>query len=449
MPNKLFDQFIEHIEKNKLVTEDDKILLTVSGGVDSMVLLDLFSRSKYNIGVAHCNFKLRDKESDEDELLVEQRAAEYGVPHYNIKFNTQAEMERTGESMEMAARRIRYAWFHELCETHGYTAIAIAHHANDSIETFFINLFRGTGLRGLTGIKTHIGRVIRPLNFTTRKAILEYAISNHIPYREDSSNRSTKYLRNKIRLGLIPRILEINPKFAQLMQGNIRRLSEAQQFITSCIDQIADSAISYENGIYTLHVDQIPDNNSRWFVIYELLNSRFGFKSDVVDSLYNALNDEASGRKVYSKDYVAYIDRKNILVTKIDDSDSCEIEVTNSMTRTYCGNSVLHIERMVIDLVESFDLGENIALIDADKLSYPLILRRWCEGDYFIPLGMNGHKKVSDLLIDLKVSIPEKNRQFVLTSGDQIVWVVGRRIDNRFKIESDSENILKITRETI
>ncbi len=449
MPNKLFDQFIEHIENNNLVGEDDKILLTVSGGVDSMVLLDLFSRSKYRVGVAHCNFKLRSKESDEDEQLVEKRAAEYGVPHYNIKFDTTAEMERTGESMEMAARRIRYAWFHELCEEHGYTAIAIAHHANDSIETFFINLFRGTGLRGLTGIKTHIGRVIRPINFTTRKAILEYAISNHIPYREDSSNRSTKYLRNKIRLGLIPRLLEINSKFIQLMQGNIRRLSEAQQFITNCIDQIADTAISFENGIYTLHLDQIPNNNSRWFVIYELLNSRFGFKSDVVDSLYHALNEEASGRRVYSKDYVAYIDRKNILITKIEESDSCEIEISDSMTRTYCGNSVLHLERVVIDLIESFDQGENVALIDADKLQYPLTLRRWSEGDSFIPLGMSGRKKVSDLLIDLKVSIPEKKRQFVLTSGGEIVWIVGRRIDERFKIESESENILKITREIV
>ncbi len=445
----LFDQFIEYIERNSLVTPEDKVLLTVSGGVDSMVLLDLFSQSKYEIGVAHCNFKLRSKESDEDELLVEQRAAEYGVPFYNIKFDTTGEMERTGESMEMAARRIRYAWFHELCEEHGYTAIAIAHHANDSIETFFINLFRGTGLRGLTGIKTQRERIIRPINFTSRKAILEYATSHHIPYREDSSNNSTKYLRNKIRLGLVPRMLEINHKFIPLMQGNIRRLSEAQQFITNCIDQIAQNAISHESGIYTLHVDQIPDNSSRWFVIYELLNSRFGFKSDVVDSLYHALIEDVSGRRVYSKDYVAYVDRKNILITDIDNNDSCEVEVTKSMMRAYCGNSVMLIENLVIDLVDSFDLGDNVALIDADKLTFPLKLRRWCDGDSFVPLGMSGRKKVSDLLIDLKVSVPEKNRQFVLTSGEDIVWVVGRRLDDRFKVEANSENILKIIRETL
>ncbi|MFR9619983.1 MAG: tRNA lysidine(34) synthetase TilS [Rikenellaceae bacterium] len=445
----LFGQFIENIERNKLITHDDKVLLTVSGGVDSMVLLDLFARSDYEIGVAHCNFKLRNKESDEDEELVKRRAEEYGVPHYNIRFDTTAEMERTGESMEMAARRIRYAWFNELCDTHGYTVIAIAHHANDSIETFFINLFRGTGLRGLTGIKTQLGRVVRPLNFTTRKTILEYASTNHIPYREDSSNRSTKYLRNKIRLGLIPRMLEINPKFTYMMEGNIRRLSEAQQFITSCIDQIAEVAITEEEGIYTLHIDRIADNKSRWFVIYEVLNSRFGFKSDVVDSLYNALNDNVSGRRVYAKDYVAYTDRKDILITRIDDNDTCEIEVRQGMQRAFCANSVLHFESMVIDLVESFDLGENVALIDADKLEYPLVLRRWSDGDTFTPLGMSGHKKVSDLLIDLKVSMPDKNRQFVLTSAGKIVWVVGRRIDDHFKVEGQSENILKITKEIV
>ena len=212
--NQLLEGFKHYVASHKMIAPDDRILLTVSGGVDSMVMLSLFARCGYSIGVAHCNFCLRGEESDEDEVLVEKEAAKYGVEFFNRRFPTREEMERTGESMEMAARRLRYAWFEELCVEHGYTKIAIAHHADDSIETFFINLLRGTGLRGLTGISVTNGRVFRPLMFASRREITEYAVANGIPFREDSSNRSTKYLRNKIRLGLIPRIREINPKLS-------------------------------------------------------------------------------------------------------------------------------------------------------------------------------------------------------------------------------------------
>ncbi|MFI3248072.1 MAG: tRNA lysidine(34) synthetase TilS [Rikenellaceae bacterium] len=441
--------FLAYIEQNSLITPEDKILLTVSGGVDSMVLLELFASTEHSIGVAHCNFQLRGVESEEDEVLVEEQAKKHNVPFYNKRFETTAEMERTGESMEMAARRLRYTWFNELCEEHGYTVIAVAHHADDSIETFFINLFRGTGLRGLTGIKKQIGRVIRPLSFLTRKEILEYAAANHIPYREDSSNRSTKYLRNKIRLGLVPRLREINPRFTQMMRGNLERLTQAQIFINSCIEHIAKQVIEQEDGIYTLHVDRIDDNMPCEFVIYELMSTNFGFKGDVIDSIIKAHKSSCSGKRFYSKDFVAYIDRGCILITQIEQCDSCQIEVVQGAGRVYCGNSVLYLENIVIDLIESFDLGNNIALLDCDKLQFPLILRRWVEGDSFVPLGMSGHKKISDFLIDEKVSQPEKERQFVLLSGDDIVWLIGRRIDDRYKLESESENVLKITKEII
>ncbi len=445
----LLTKFNAYIERNNLATREDKILLTVSGGVDSMVLLDLFSKSDYSVGVAHCNFQLRGEESEEDEVLVEQRATMYGVPCYNKRFDTLGEMERTGESMEMAARRLRYTWFNELSAEHQYRVIAVAHHADDSIETFFINLLRGTGLRGLTGIKAEYGKVVRPLTFATRKEILEYAAANQVPYREDSSNRSTKYLRNKIRLGLVPRIREINPQFTQLMSANLGRLTAAQRFISSCINQISQSVMEERDGIYTMYVDCIEENMPRDFVVYEILNSKFGFKGDVVDVLLRAFDSGATGRRVYSRDYVAYIDRGAILVARICVEDSCVVEVEQSADRAYCGNSVLHFERLDIGLIENFDLGESVALLDMDKLQFPLTLRRWSEGDNFLPLGMTGHKKVSDFLIDAKVSQLEKQRQFVLVSGDDIVWLLGRRIDERFKIDEDSENILKITKEII
>ncbi|MFR9602864.1 MAG: tRNA lysidine(34) synthetase TilS [Rikenellaceae bacterium] len=446
---KLVDAFKNYIESNSLATHDDRLLLTVSGGVDSMVLLDLFTKLGYNVGVAHCNFQLRGAESEEDEVLVEEQAQKRGVAFYNKRFDTTGEMERTGDSMEMAARRLRYEWFYELCVEHNYTAIAVAHHADDSIETFFINLLRGTGLRGLTGISTQIGKVIRPLMFASRKDILEYAATNKIPYREDSSNRSTKYLRNKIRLGLIPRIREINPKFTGLMQRNIGRLTEAQVFINSCIKRIHSEVISHEDGMDHLHIDRIDGELPRDFVVYELLSSFYGFKSDVIDSLLQAYEAQHTGKRFYSKEHVAYMDRDDILITPIGEDDTCEVTIAREDLRTYCGNSVLYHEYRDIDLIESLTVADNCALLDADKLNFPLVARKWREGDWFIPFGMTGKKKVSDFLIDQKVSLPNKQRQFVLTSGDDIVWVIGHRIDNRYRLESESENVLKITKEII
>ena len=445
----LIEAFQHYIDENNLATHDDRILLTVSGGVDSMVMLSLFVRCGYTVGVAHCNFQLRGAESDEDEVLVQKEAAKYGVPCYNRRFETAAEMERTGESMEMAARRLRYAWFDELSRQEGYTVVAIAHHADDSIETFFINLLRGTGLRGLTGISTQVGKVIRPLLFASRREILEYAAANHIPYREDSSNRSTKYLRNKIRLGLIPRIREINPKFTSLMCRNLARLTDAQLFINHGIERIRALAVTSDAGIDTIHLDRIDPAFPHEFVIYELLNSAYGFKGDVIDALCHSLEQDATGRRFYARERVASIDRGKIVIAPIAPDDACLTTVRKGAPRSYCGNSVLYYEYCDIDTIKNFGVPENIAQIDADRLQFPLTLRRWREGDTFIPFGMEGRKKVSDYLIDRKVSLPEKQRQFVLLSGDEIVWLVGRRIDDRYRLTPDTENVLRITKEIV
>ena len=447
--NPLVENFNRYIERHALFTHDDKILLTVSGGVDSMVMLSLFAASGYNIGVAHCNFGLRGAESDEDEVVVAREAAKYGVVCYNKRFDTTGEMERTGESMEMAARRLRYAWFYELCDTYGYNVIAVAHHADDSIETFFINLLRGTGLKGLTGIHRQMGKVVRPLMFASRKELLEYAVANHIPFREDSTNRSTKYLRNKIRLGLIPMIREINPKFTALMRGNLYRLNDAQQFIEAAVGKIRDIVTERHEGVDTIHTDRIDADFPRNFVIYTLLNTTYGFKGDVVDELCRALEQGQTGKRFYSREYVACIDRGNIAVSRIAECDDCETTVEQGAMRSYCGNSVLYYEHTDIDNITDYSVPQDVALVDEDKLHYPLCLRRWREGDWFVPFGMTGRKKVSDYLIDHKVSVVEKSRQFVLVSGEDIVWLVGRRIDDRYRITDKTEKILKVYRETI
>ena len=445
----LLKAFEKYVERHELFSHEDKILLTVSGGVDSMVMLSIFVRLDYNVEVAHCNFGLRGKESDEDTEMVLCECKKLGIVCHTKNFDTLGEMARTGDSMEMTARRLRYEWFYELCQTEGCTVIAVAHHANDSIETFFINLLRGTGLRGLTGINRQYGRVVRPLLYATRKDILEYAVQNHIPYREDSSNRSTKYLRNKIRLGLLPLLQEINPKFTALMRGNLYRLNDAQRFIDAAIDNIREVALHSENGIDTIEVGAIDSIYPRDFVIYELLNSSYGFKGDVVEELNKALKRGVTDRRFYSRDYVAYLDRGNILVARIEEEDDCEVIVERDEMRSYCGNSVLYYEHTDIDNVNEYRLPSDVALIDESKLQYPLRLRRWREGDTFIPFGMAGRKKVGDYLTDQKVPIVERKRQFVLVSGEDIVWVVGRRTDERFRVGTNTENILKVTKYTI
>ena len=445
----LLEEFEKYVAQNELFGHDDKILLTVSGGVDSMVMMSLFAASGYRFGVAHCNFQLRGQESDEDEALVAEQARRYGVELFNRRFDTQGEMERTGESMKMAARRLRYTWFRSLCDEHGYNVIAIAHHINDSIETFFINMLRGTGLRGLTGISVQAGRIVRPLMFATRKDILDYATAHRIPYREDSSNRSTKYLRNKVRLGIVPMLREINPQFTTVMRRNISRLTDAQTFIDRSVELIRRDAMTEQGGLYTLHVDRIDASLPLGYVVYEILNSMFGFKGDTVDALCHALQQNNTGRRFYSREWVATIDRGRIVIGRIADEDTCMTQVEQGVLRSYCGSSVLHYEYCDIDMIDSVTTPDNVALVDADKLRFPLTLRRWQQGDWFVPFGMSGRKKVSDFLIDAKVSMAEKSRQFVLLSGDDVVWLVGRRADDRFRLTRQTENVLKITREIL
>lgn len=448
MDNTLSVRFRKYIEEHDLISPGDRILLGVSGGVDSMAMLSLFAANGYDIGVAHCNFQLRGEESDEDEILVRDQASRYGVPWYNVRFDTEAEMERTGESVQVAARRLRYGWFDNLCRTYGYNVISIAHHADDSIETFFINLFRGTGLKGLTGISIVNGRVIRPMLFATRREILDYSHHHKIPFREDSSNRSTKYLRNKIRLGLTPRFREISPSFTEIMGRNVQRLTEAQLFINRGIEKLRSEVEEQRDGLIYIYPDRIDRAFPAGFVIYELLNG-YGFRGDTVDSLVDSLRDGTSGKRFYARDYVAYTDRGTIIVGPISDDDDCTVTVREGADKAYCGNSVLLFRFLDIDNVETLNVQPHIAMLDADKLQFPLEIRRWRDGDSFIPFGMDGHKKVSDFLIDTKVPVAEKRRQFVVLSGGEIAWIVGRRIDDRFRVTPQTENVLKIIKEIV
>ena len=263
------------------------------------------------------------------------------------------------------------------------------------------------------------------------------------------STYSTKYLRNKVRLGLVPMLKEINPQFTTIMRRNIARLSQAQDFITSAINIVKNEVLEHNDDMHRLKIANIRPTLPRNYVIYEILSSEYGFKGDVVDSLCHAIDAQATGRRFYAREWVAVVDRGDVVIAPITEEDSCETIVERGTVRSYAGGSVLYYEYCNIDFIDSFDQGENVALLDADKLHFPLKVRRWQEGDWFVPFGMSGRKKLSDYLIDKKVSIAEKKRQFVLVSGDDIVWVIGRRLDDRYAITRKTENVLRVVRDTL
>ena len=436
----------KYLRERGVVTEEDRVLIGVSGGVDSMTLLELFKRTvpAERLAVAHCNFSLRGEESNADQDLVARTCTEYGITLHTTRFDTEKEAEERGESIQMAARRLRYNWFEELCGEYGYTKVAIAHHADDSVETFFINLIRGTGLRGLTGISEQRERIIRPLLFAQRDEILAYATREGIDYREDRTNSSTKYLRNRIRHEIIPRLSTSGHIFAQTMEQNLTRLQEAQQFINLQIERLRSRAVSQDNTIDL----SVLDRESLQFELYELLRP-YGFASETSREIARAIETyekqssnsskgaTLSGKQFIAERWTATIDRERLLLTPSHREPFVEENISEDDPR---------LEWLTVDeLPDSLVTFPNIAYLRADSLKFPLRLRQWNEGDWFIPLGMVGQKLVSDFLIDSKVPLTEKSRQGVLLSGDTIVWLVGRRIDDRYKVIQTATRIIRIT----
>lgn len=445
MADKLYDRFLSYIRVHRLLAPGDRPLLAVSGGVDSMVLLHLMARTDYPIAVAHCNFNLRGEEGDEDAASVAAAAERLGAAYHGTDFDTTAEAASTGESIEMAARRLRYDWFRALAAEHGYTRIVIAHHADDSVETFFINLIRGTGLRGLTGIHTTNGPIVRPLLFATRREILDYAHTHRVAFREDSSNRTTKYLRNKIRLGVIPRIREISPEFGATMTRNVERLSGALRFIDRQMDGIRRE-ISEQLGASTVFsLDGIDRALPEDYVVFELLRP-YGFNAEATADLLAALDAGRSGARFYSPGWVACLDRRRIIVRPLGEEQAFAVAVERGQRKVFTPMGLLSFETVEREDVDELHQPDDIALLDADRVEYPLTVRLWEEGDSFVPFGMTGRKKVSDCLIDAKAALPDKERQVVVVTGGEIAWLVGRRTDDRFRVGDRTTHILRIAR---
>lgn len=418
----------------ELFERGDRVLAAVSGGVDSMVMLDLLIGQANEMGlesvaVAHCNFMLRGAEADRETELVEAVCARRGIECHTVRFDTKAECMLTGESTQMAARRLRYDFFDEICAEHNYNKVAIAHNAGDSAETFFVNLTRGSGLRGLTGISASRGAIVRPMLGITRETIEKYAVEHAVEFLNDSSNASLDYLRNRLRHDIIPRLDHSVPAFFSAMARTMSHLDSAQRFIDERVGEIRERLMR-DN---VLDMQALRAEPSFGFLLFEILHP-YGFSGAVVEDIARA---QESGREFFSETHRAVLDRGRLLVVERHAAPFVEREIERDDPA---------IEWLTVDEIFSLGTPSNQALLAADALQFPLRLRRWTAGDWFVPLGLKGQKKVSDYLVDAKVAVPDKEQQGVLISGaDTIVWLVGRRIDDRFKVTEQSRAVVKIT----
>jgi tRNA(Ile)-lysidine synthase len=437
--------FLKYIEKEKLFTRNQKILLTVSGGRDSTALVYLFHEAGFRFGIAHCNFHLRGKESEEDEAFVKNLARKLSVSFFSRRFDLTRLTGEKGISVQMAARDLRYAWFEELREKEGYDLIATAHHLDDQIETFFINLLRSSGIGGFHGILPKQGKLIRPLLFSYRKEIDEYIRRNNITFREDSSNQELKYLRNRIRHELLPVFSSINPDFRKILTENISRVAEAEKIFEEAIEQKRGQLLQTDRGITTISISDLADLDPLPTYAYEIL-SPFGFNFAVVQDILRSLEDP-SAKEFLSPTHWVVKDRKNIVIRPLSSREivSPVAEYTLGAKSKFLRSPIrLSIKKVPRNKDFTIPTGKNFASFDLEKVEFPLILRKWQKGDSFHPFGKDQHKKVSDFFIDEKFSPLEKQNTWLLCSGTKILWIVGHRIDNRFRITPRTKEVLCI-----
>lgn len=435
----MLERFLKYIQDNRLFTENDKILLGVSGGIDSMVMLDLFIRSGFKIGVAHCNFKLRGEESDKDQQFVKEKAESYSVPFHTIQFDTKSYAEEKKLSVQMAARDLRFNWFRKIMADDNYQFIALAHHMDDLVETFFINLSRGTGIKGLSGIKSRNGDVIRPLLFATREEITEYSSGKCILFREDSSNNELKYTRNILRHKLIPGFQQLNPRFNLTMNENIGRISEAARLYFHRIEYLKQQLIRKENNTVYIEISELRTQNISAEVLYDILEE-FQFNYEVVKEIYSTLSTQ-SGKQFYSHTHRLVKDRTRLYISAVNDEFQQEFRISEK-------DSYLSLPFMLKIKKQNYSddfvipRENNKIAVDKSKLSFPLVIRHWRKGDIFYPFGMKQKKKLSDFFIDNKFSILKKENTWLLCSGNDIVWIIGHRTDNRYRITNQTKELV-------
>lgn len=437
----MLQRFIKYIEDNGLFTAEDTILVGVSGGADSVALLDLLNMAGYSTGIAHCNFRLRERDSDADEAFVESLAKKYDKPLYKTSFNTKKFAKEKGISIEMAARELRYEWFETIRLKNHYNLIAVAHHRDDQIETFFLNLARGTGLPGLTGMEPVNGKIVRPLLFASRTEIGQYCIDNLLEYREDTSNENTEIQRNKIRHRVIPLMEELNPSFRE---GLIRTMGNLHDINKIQLIEIANAweRIAIRKGKdYYLSTEELQLLDPLVTYLFEFLRP-FHFNNDTVNDIAASLKGGA-GKQFLSRTHRIVRDRETLIITSLEPDDRTVYYLDATCSEM---SSPIRMKVSILERKYRYEIPESskIACIDMAKVQFPMIIRRWKRGDFFKPLGMTGLKKLSDFFVDQKMSLPEKEKTWILANGEQVVWIMGRRLDDRYKITPSTKNILML-----
>ena len=433
----MLQQFRQFISDNRLFSGKDKILAAVSGGMDSVALCSLFRQAGINFGIAHCNFLLRGSESDADEEFVRQLASEYGVNFYTRSFETSEYARAKGISIQMAARDLRYAWFDELIKTEGYSSVATAHHLDDQSETFFINLLRGSGLSGIHGILPKQGNIVRPMLFATREEIDDFVRDNRLPYREDSSNKSRKYLRNRLRHELMPVLMNIDPAFSHKLNQTMLHIRGIEDILNQKVNEVSERIVIKKQDQFQVEISKIKELNPFETWTYLILQP-FGFSAAVVNEVVEAM-EGISGKMFFSQTHRLVKDREILIIEPLANLNPAQLqyfigEDTPEITRPF------PMEFSSMPVAETLEMLHNpaFACLDAGKLKYPLTLRLWQKGDRFIPFGMKGWKKVSDFLTDLKLPVPEKEKTWLMLSAGDVVWIVGKRIDDRFRISKQT-----------
>ncbi|WP_421918675.1 tRNA lysidine(34) synthetase TilS [Marinifilum sp.] len=437
----MFRKLVRFVEEEELFYRDEKILVAVSGGVDSVVLFHLLLKMELDCAVLHCNFQLRGLESDGDYEFVKSLAEINQIPFYSKSFDTKAYADTNKISIEMAARELRYEWFYQILEKENYQYIAVGHHADDVAETVFINLVRGTGIHGLTGIKSKLDKVIRPLLPFTRKELVEYAVAEKLRFREDSTNKETDFVRNKIRHQLIPILESINPSIRKTMSENVQRFREVEQIYNDVIEENRLHLVFQRENKLLISIARLQELASPTSHLFEIL-SPYGFHHRDVRMITKSL-DSISGKRFFSSTHQLLRDRKYLILSELQENDTNEylLEEKSGMIEFPIEMETLLFDRTA-DFI--FPTKPQIACLDASKLRFPLKLRKWQKGDSFKPMGMKGSKKVSDYFIDQKFSLQDKENTWLLISGDKIVWLVGHRLDDRFKITDFTSKILKL-----
>jgi tRNA(Ile)-lysidine synthase len=434
------DKLKLYILKNGLFTKTDKLLLAFSGGVDSVVLATLLKESSYDFELAHCNFKLRGKESDADEKFCKDFAKKNKLKIHTKQFDTKAFVKNSGSSVQMAARDLRYNWFIELAKKNKYNFILTAHHANDNIETVLINLIRGTGINGLKGIPLKQNLMVRPLLFATKESILAYAKKNKLKYRDDSSNDEVKYKRNYLRHEIIPGLKKLNPALEATFENNIRLFKQSAKVVKLFVKEKRKEMVTEEKNSLKINLKKLLPEESAELLLFEWLSSK-GFNASQTEQIFTSLTVKSSGKLFFSETHKALIDRQFIFIEPIEiktpEKEFLIKNIKDFKKLPFPVNADVTASKKIIS-------GKNIAQIDLSKSVFPLRIRKWKAGDKFMPLGMTGYKKISDFLINQKLNRFEKENIWLLLNKNEVVWVIGQRLDDRYKIKPGTKKILKL-----